>query len=133
MCNNKRGHSSISLLFQLVNGSLYLSFVLFVESAGCLVENKHAWLLYNRTSEGKPLFLTTGELTTTGSDLRVDSVWVLGHESPSVSFLECCLNFCISGVWFAHEDVLFNSRVEENRLLAYVANLLTIVAEIQVL
>ena len=71
-------------------------------------------------------------MSTAGTDLSVDAFFIGLDEIPGIGLPQSLFNFSISGVGFAHQDVLFDGRVEEHGLLADVSNLLAVIAQVDV-
>jgi hypothetical protein len=131
MGNDKRCHTS-QFSLHLVNGSLHFCLVLLVQSASGFVEDEDTGLLDESSGKSDSLFLTSRKLATAGTDISVDACSSRLDEIPSIGLPQSLLDFSISGVGFAHQDVLLDGRVEEHGLLADVSNLLAVVAEVDV-
>jgi len=71
------------------------------------------------------LLLAARKLTSRGTHHGVDTFFVFRHEVPSVGLLQRVNDLVISSVGLAEEDVSLDGRVEEDGLLADVADLLT--------
>ena len=133
MSDHKRGDLSTKLFFHLIDCFLHFSLIGLVECASCFVENEHCGLLDKGTSECESLLLATGQLTATGTDKCFDSKGILAYKSPGVGLLKSFLNFGNGRIGLSHANVLFDRSVEQDRLLADVANLLAVFTQVQCL
>ena len=132
--SNDKSRNSLALLrhliFHRVNGFLHLSLVSFVKSACSLIENQHFWLFDECTSKCKSLLLATRELASAGTNMSIDALFVSHHKIIGVGSLESFLNLLVSSVGLTHKEVLFDCCIEKNGLLTDVADLLSIVSQV---
>ena len=67
------------------------------------------------------------------ADVLVNFIRVSVYEVPCVRFPESILDLFVRCVGLTHQDVLLDRRIEKDRFLADITNLLAVVAEIDVL
>lgn len=125
MCDNNNGYTT-----DFVNSGLDYLLVVFVESGGSFIKNKHLWLFDEGACESEALLLATAELVTASTDVCVHTIRLFGDEAPRIRSFQSFFNFIIGCVGFAHLDVFFNRRVEKNRFLGYITDLASIVSQI---
>lgn len=123
MSDGDCGNRADSVL-EVMDGLLDFSLVLLVKRASSFVEDKDLRLLDDSTGHGDPLLLASGQLATVRTDLGFQARWVLLNELPGVGHLECFDDFFLSCVRIAHLNVLSDRAVEQDRLLAHIADLL---------
>ena len=78
------------------------------------------------------MLLAAGKLSTSDTDHSFHSLRVLAVEFPGVRLDNSILDFVVSGVRFVHLNVLLDRGVEQDGLLANVADLLAVVAKVDV-
>jgi hypothetical protein len=76
------------------------------------------------------LFLTTGKLASSSTDVSVDTFNVFTHEAPRVGLAQGIFDFIVSSIGLAHKDVVLDRGVEKDGLLTDVSNLLSVVTEV---
>lgn len=130
MSNSKTGlvlHESIERLLDDF-------FVLSIEGTGCLIEKENLGLLQDRSGDGESLFLSSGDLTSLGTNLSIETfsgfgeVWinrgvifiilkVLLNEPDSIGLLGSEFDISFSDIFGIVSDVFPDSSVEDDWLL----------------
>ena len=113
------------LVLHIFDRLLHLCLILFIESTRCFVENENLGLLDEGTSQGNSLLLTSGELSTARATERINIFLFCVDKFVRVGTPQCCVDFGVCRIRFAKLDVLLDCRVEEDGLLANVADLIT--------
>lgn len=117
----------------LIYRGLDLLLVLFVQGGSRLIQEQNFRLLDEGSCNGDPLFLAARELATCVSDIRVDPLLphFLLYKVPSIGSLERFAYLLVRSIWVPIEQVIFDSRVKEDGLLANIADFPAKVSEFE--
>jgi hypothetical protein len=74
--------------------------------------------------------LTTGELGARRSNRGIDSIGVAADKLPRIGGAKSLLNLLIRCIRLTHQNVLLDRAVKENRLLGDIADLSTIIEQV---
>ena len=129
MCDHESGNCT-KFCFQSIDSLDYDCLISLVQCTCSLVENEHLWLLDESSSECNSLLLASRKLTSSGADILINLLRVLGNEIPSIHSSERLFNFLIRSLRFTHKDVLLDGHVEHDRLLTNIPNLLPVAAQV---
>ena len=81
-------------------------------------------MLDDGTGQRDSLLLASRELSTPSANVGVNALRVALDKVPSVGHPQSLFNLCIRGTWAPEQNILLDRAVEQDRLLADVANLL---------
>ncbi len=108
-------------LHQSLQGLLYQSLRLGVESRGGLVKDEDRGILQDGTGNRHTLALTTRQSSATVTNHRVVAILALHDEFVGIGNLRCLDDLLHGGIFHTEGDVVIEGVVEEDSLLINVA------------